>query len=152
MPAGTSHDDTKFIYHSLKPGETVYFLSKTYGVSENEIVESNPGIDITKLSVGMEIAIPRKDFMSSQQKFNEPASSQTKDKPQEKGYILHQVESGESMSSIAEKYGVSTRELRRANRDIRFPQVGDFVKVPGIAEPVKQEVVQAAADTASSGC
>ena len=30
-------DESKFIYHNLKPGETVYFLSRTYGVSENEI-------------------------------------------------------------------------------------------------------------------
>jgi LysM repeat protein len=147
--AGTRHDDSKFIYHSLKPGETVYFLSKTYDVSENEIIESNPGIDITKLSVGTEIAIPRKDFMSSQQKFNEPVKPESKDKPQEKGYILHRVESGESMSSIAEKYGISTREMKRANRDMRFPQVGDFVKVPGVAEPVKQEVVPAAEDTSA---
>jgi LysM repeat protein len=147
--AGTKHDDSRFIYHSLKPGETVYFLSKTYDVSENEIIESNPGIDITKLSVGAEIAIPRKDFMSHQQKFNEPPKPESKDKPQEKGYFLHQVESGESMSSIAEKYGISTRELKRANRDLRFPQVGDFVKVPGVAEPVKQVVVPAPADTSA---
>jgi len=150
-PAGaTKHDDSRFIYHSLKPGETVYFLSKTYDVSENEIIESNPGIDITKLSVGSEIAIPRKNFMSSQQKFTEPPKPEVKEQPQEKGYIYHQVKAGESMSSIAEKYGLSTRELRRANRDLRFPQVGDFVKVPGVAEPEKkEEVVAAAVDTAA---
>ena len=145
--SGTRHDDSKFIYHSLKPGETVYFLSKTYDVSEIDIIENNPGIDITKLSVGTEIAIPRKNFMSSQQKFAEPAKPEVKDKPQEKGYIYHQVESGETMSSIAEKYGMSTRELRKANKNLRFPQVGDFVRVPGVAEPVKQEPVAAAVDT-----
>src|SRR5450759_5410946 len=32
VPVKRDHDETKFIYHSLKPGETVYFLSKTYGV------------------------------------------------------------------------------------------------------------------------
>ena len=74
--SGSKHDESKFIYHSLKPGETVYFLSKSYDVSENEIIESNPGIDITKLSVGMEIAIPRKDFMSSRQKFDETEKPQ----------------------------------------------------------------------------
>ncbi len=141
------HDDAKFTYHILKPGETIYFLSRTYDVSENEIVESNPGIDITKLSVGMEIAIPRKDFMSSQQKFNDSAKKQAKNKPQEKGYIYHQVESGESLSSIAEKYGISLRELRRANRDLRFPQVGDFVKVPGAFVQEKPKLPAVTADT-----
>ncbi len=73
----SKHDDSRFIYHTLKPGETVYFLSKTYDVSENEIVQSNPGIDITKLSVGMEIAVPRKEFMNSRQKFEEPQKPMT---------------------------------------------------------------------------
>ena len=112
-----SHHESKFIYHILKPGETVYFLSKSYDVSENDIIYCNPGIDITKLSVGMEIAIPRKDFMSSRQKFDEPekpqvqtpvvveqkpAEPQEKLQDQEKGYFYHKVQSGESLSSIAD--------------------------------------------------
>jgi LysM repeat protein len=161
------HNDSKFIYHILKPGETVYFLSKTYDVSEIEIIQTNPGIDITKLSVGMEIAIPLKDFMSSRQKFEEPEKLTTiaqdkeqvpviapvqsqdriQEKPQDKGYILHKVQSGESLSSIAELYGLSVRELRRANRNLRFPQVGDYVKVPGVTLPEKTEIVPAEADT-----
>lgn len=146
-PSANQRDDSKFIYHILKPGETIYFLSRTYDVSENEIIESNKGIDISKLSIGTEIAIPRKDFMPQQQKFNESEKSRTKEKPQEKGYFFHEVKSGESMSSIAEKYGLSVRELRRANRDLRFPQVGDFVRVPGVA-PEKTEIpVIAPADT-----
>ena len=113
-------DETRFIYHTLRPGETVYSLSKAYGVSENEIIQSNPGIDITKLSVGTEIAVPKRVFMSDQQKFDE----------QEKKYIYHKVLNGETLSSIAEKYGLTVRVLRRENRDLRFPQVGDFVRVP----------------------
>jgi LysM repeat protein len=143
----SKHDDANFIYHIIKPGETIYFLSKTYDVSENEIVESNPGIDITKLSVGEEIAIPHKAFMTNRQKFDEPEKQQGKDKLQEKGFIYHKVESGESLSSIADKYGVSVRELRRANRDLRFPQLGDFVKVPGVIAPEQPEVVPVVADT-----
>ena len=43
-------DDSKFIYHILQGGETIYSLSKRYGVSENDIIQSNPGIDIYKIS------------------------------------------------------------------------------------------------------
>lgn len=118
-------DESKFLYHSLQPGETVYSLSKLYGVSENEIIQSNQGIDINKLSVGYEIAIPKRVFMSDRQKFDD----------QEKKYIFHKVLPGESLSTIAEKYGLTMRELRRENRDLRFPQVGDFVRVPGVKQP-----------------
>ncbi len=126
------HDDTRFIYHKLKRGETIYFLSKTYGVSENEIVQSNPGIEIDKLPVGSEIAVPRRVFMNERQKFDE----------QEKGYIYHKVVKGESVSSIAEKYGLTARELRKVNKNLWFPQVGDFVRIPvaNSAEIQKTEI------------
>jgi LysM repeat protein/ABC-type branched-subunit amino acid transport system substrate-binding protein len=114
------HDDAKFIYHKLQPGETIYSLSKAFGVSENEIISSNPGIEISRLTVGSEIAVPRKDFMTDRQEFA----------VQESNYLFHKVVKGESLSSIAGQYGLSVRELRKENRNIRFPQVGDYIRVP----------------------
>lgn len=140
VPVKLVHDDTRFIYHNLSPGETVYSLSKSYGVSENEIIQSNPGIDINKLSVGTEIAVPRREFMTNRQKFDD----------QEKKYIYHKVLKGESLSSIAEQYGLSVRVLRRENRDLRFPQVGDFVRIPGVAAPENQEVIIPKSDTVAT--
>jgi len=138
VPVKQRRDENKYIYHNLQPGETVYFLSKSYGVSENDIMLSNPGIDINKLPVGAEIAVPRKSFMTEKQDFAVLDSK----------YIFHKVVRGESMSSIAGKYGLTVRELRRENRDIRFPQVGDYLRIPvtklaeipGI-EPVKIDTV-----------
>jgi LysM repeat protein len=124
-----SHDKTKYIYHNLRPGETVYFLSKSYGVSENEIIQCNPDIDINKLPVGSEIIVPRRQFMQDRRKFDN----------QEKEYIYHKVIEGESLSSIARQYEITIRMLKRENRDLRFPKVGDFVKVPGVFEIIAQE-------------
>jgi LysM repeat protein/ABC-type branched-subunit amino acid transport system substrate-binding protein len=125
-------DEAKFIYHKLQPGETIYSLSKAYGVSDNEIVASNPGIEISRLSVGSEIAVPRKDFMTERQEFA----------TQEPNYLFHKVEKGESLSSIASQYGLTVRELRKENRNIRFPQVGDYIRVP-IAKVVEANPVSA---------
>jgi LysM repeat protein len=136
-PVKREHDENKFIYHSLRPGETVYSLSKSYGVSEGEIIQSNAGIDINKLSVGAEIAVPKREFMGNQQKFDD----------QEKKYIFHKVLNGESLSSIAKQYGLTVRQIRRENRDLRFPQVGDFVRIPGVKTAEIQEIEQAKADT-----
>lgn len=123
-------DEANFIYHTLNPGETIYFLSKLYGVSDNEIIQSNPGIDITKLSVGTEIAIPRRKFMSARQDFDVP----------ERKFTYHKVQEGESLSSIAPIYGLTVKDLRKENRDTRFPQVGDYLRIPGTREPeAKQE-------------
>jgi LysM repeat protein len=127
------HDDAKFIYHKLQPGETIFSLSKVYGVSENEIITSNPGIEISRLPVGSEIAVPRKDFMTDRQEFA----------VQESNYIFHKVVKGESLSSIATQYDLTVRELRKENGNIRFPQVGDYIRVPvkKVAEEISVPVV-----------
>ncbi len=82
------------------------------------------------MSVGAEIAIPRRDFMTDRQKFN--------DQPPK--YIYHKVTEGESLSSIASKYGLTLRELRRENRNLRFPQVGDYIRVPTSKMTEKEEI------------
>jgi len=137
----SNKDESKYIYHKLQPGETVYSLSKRYGLSENEIILSNPGLEINKLPVGTEIAVPRKQFMNERQKFNEQE------------FRYHRVVKGETLSSIADKYGVTLRELRRENRDVRFPQVGDYLRIPAtkqskehVIEPVIQDSVPVAAE------
>ncbi|MBK9391084.1 MAG: LysM peptidoglycan-binding domain-containing protein [Bacteroidetes bacterium] len=137
QPVKRQRDEVNFIYHTLNPGETIYYLSKLYGVSDNEIIQSNPGMDINKLSVGTEIAIPRRKFMSDRQKFDIP----------DKKYIYHKVQKGESLGTIAQIYGLSVKELRKENRDLRFPQVGDYVRIPAAQAPVVQEVVAEKSDT-----
>jgi LysM repeat protein len=125
-------DDSKYIYHKLIPGETVFALSKKYGVSEDEIVQSNPGIEINKMSVGFEIAIPRRQFMNNDQKLQPPP---------EKNIFEHKVIKGETLYSIAAKYGITVRELRRENKGLLFPKVDDSVRIPitKIIEVVAEE-------------
>jgi LysM repeat protein len=136
-PEKKQTENSKLLYHVLKPGETVYFLSKTYGVTVNEIIQSNPGIDITKLSVGAEIAVPRKVLIDTRQKFEE----------KENKFIYHKVVKGESLSSIAEKYGITLKELKKENSDMGFPQVGDFIKIPGVKTVVIREAEPDKIDT-----
>ena len=131
------HDNEKYIYHILQPGETIYALSKKYNVLESDIIKSNQGIDIYKISSGSEIAIPR--IIPA---IPEQPVIQKETKP-----YYHRVVRGESMASIAQHYGISTRELRRANRDVRFPQVGDYLRIPGLEVAVKEPVQEIKVDS-----
>ncbi len=136
----SSRDESKYIYHILKSGETVFQLSRLYGVPADSIIACNPGIDISKIPEGSEIAIPKK---------KEPVVVQEKPAVVP-GPKYHKVAYGESMASIAARYGITVRELRRLNRGMRFPQVGDYLIVPGTAEEVaKEEAEQEITDTTS---
>ncbi|HOW42014.1 MAG TPA: LysM peptidoglycan-binding domain-containing protein, partial [Bacteroidales bacterium] len=137
VPEKKKHDETNFVYHTLNPGETIYYLSKLYGVSENEIMQSNQGLDINKLSVGTEIAIPRRKFMNDIQKFDIP----------DKKYIYHKVQKSESLASIAQIYKIAVKDLRKENRDLRFPQPGDYIRVPAASLPEPDEPVAVVKDT-----
>jgi LysM repeat protein/ABC-type branched-subunit amino acid transport system substrate-binding protein len=115
-----ARDESKFNYHKLNPGETVFALAKKYGVSEDEIIQSNPGIEINRMPLGFEIAIPKRQFMNNEQKLQAPGEN----------IFEHKVVKGETLYSIAGKYGLTVRELRRANKGLLFPKVDDFVRVP----------------------
>lgn len=140
QPVKKQRDETNFIYHTLNPGETIYYLSKLYGVSDNEIIQSNPGVDITRLSVGTEIAIPRRKFMSDRQKFDIP----------DKKYTYHKVQKGETLGTISQIYGLTVKELRKENRDMRFPQVGDYVRIPAVQVPEEKEVLAVKSDSVAT--
>ena len=134
-------DEKKYIYHKLQPGETVYFLSKKYNVEEAEIIKSNPGLDISKLPLGAEIAVPRKGTAVVEEQAPRQTIVQTTVQttaPPDSKYYYHRVVKGETLASIAEMYGLTIRALRRENRDQRFPQVGAYLRIPGF-KPVKPE-------------
>jgi len=142
-------DEIKYIYHVLQPGETIYSLSKRYSVSEADIVQSNPGIDIHKLSTGAELAIPRNTPLSTvqnpvQNQVQKPFQNQVQQV--ERAYY-HKVQNGETMASIARHYGISVRELRRGNRDTRFPQVGDSLRIPGMRVIIKKSPEKSETDS-----
>ena len=126
-------DESKFFYHRLKPGETVYSLARNYGVSVQEITESNPGVEINKLPVNYEIAIPRRTVKQTTEEIQ----------PQEKkGFLEHRVVKGETLASIAEKYGISVRDIRRENKGIIFPHVNDILRIPVTrVNEIKEEAI-----------
>ncbi|NLA49471.1 MAG: LysM peptidoglycan-binding domain-containing protein, partial [Bacteroidales bacterium] len=141
-------NESAFHYHRIQPGQTVYSLSKLYDVTEKEILAANPGIDISRLPVYSEIAVPKRDAMGGR----EILPVQDIRTPQDARYMFHKVEAGESLASIAGKYGVTLRELRRENRNVKFPQVGDYLRIPESGRMKFQlaEIEQPAADTADA--
>jgi LysM repeat protein len=106
----------------MMAGETIYSLSRQYDVSQTMIIEANPGMDPTDIPIGAELAIPKKE-MKSEVVSLAPVV--------EEEFTLYRVRQGETLSIIARKFGVTSRDIRRANGGILFPRVNDVIKIPG---------------------
>lgn len=115
-------DTDRFVYHIMMAGETIYSLSRQYDVSQTMIIEANPGMDPTDIPIGAELAIPKKE-MKSEVVSLAPVV--------EEEFTLYRVRQGETLSIIARKFGVTSRDIRRANGGILFPRVNDVIKIPG---------------------
>lgn len=46
------------VYHTVERGQTIYRISKAYGVSQEDIIEANGVQDVTKVRVGQVLFIP----------------------------------------------------------------------------------------------
>ncbi|MEX2370367.1 MAG: LysM peptidoglycan-binding domain-containing protein [Bacteroidales bacterium] len=106
--------------HIMKPGETLYSLSRIYNCSVDEILELNPGLDINDIPVGYELTLP-----SEEEELNELSFD-------EQGFIYHKVKKGETLYSIARYYEVSVREIRAVNAELGWggPRSGDVIRIP----------------------
>ena len=105
---------TGYIVHVLQPDETISTLADKYYGDYRKfhlIAEYNELEDATKVKVGQEIKIPVLEGMpviadraSIQTETGETAESIPGEIITVKGYILHKVESEETLSKLAQKY------------------------------------------------
>lgn len=99
------------LYHTVKRGETLSSISRLYGVTVQAIIEANQLTNPNLIYEGQRLRIP----------------------PAAKDYVIHVVASGESLLSIAAKYGVTIWDIARRNnlRNINLIYVGQRLIIPG---------------------
>ena len=93
-----------YLSHVVLERQTLYGISKAYGVTEAEIYEANPGLKETGLQKNAIILVP----------FREQAA--VRDVPQEdKSFTEHTVKWYEDIDDIARKYDISVKDLMEYN-------------------------------------
>ena len=132
IPAATTE-------HTIAKGEYLSTIAKKYGVSLKAILEANPGVDPKRLQIGKKLNIPAptaaavsgSDAVLSPAAVSDSMSAQT-----------YPLKSGDNLTKIAPKLGVTLKALRSANnlKTDRI-KVGDKLKIPvkagaPVAEPV----------------
>ena len=109
--------------HMVEKGDTLYSLSKTYGVSEQEILDSNVSLSAATLRAGEYIFVPRKVVGS--------AYDAVRDDNMKEGE--HRVMAGETLYSLSRRYGITEDELLALNGLSDYTQLkaGMVIRVCG---------------------
>lgn len=138
---------THYIIHKVRKKETFYFISKKYGVTIGDIMESNPGL--TELKRGDILQIPQWDGTTPSGKEEDTETSL-----QEKQTVTHWVQKGETWYSISRKYGRSITVLQEANPEVKEIKTGQRLMIPpaeNYAEAPSEPVVGYFEHTISKG-
>lgn len=128
---------------TVQPGETLYSLSRTHGVSVSAIAAANGLTQSSQLTIGQRLTIPAPGSAAALGNGPAPLGVITQPNPaagpanttpaNTANSGIHVVQSGETMYSIAQRYGVSPNDLAAAN-GMASPQlvrVGQELSVPG---------------------
>ena len=93
-----------YLSHVVLEKQTIYSISKAYGVKEEDLYEANPSLRETGLQKNAILLIPYKGDVQ------EAAPSETS-----QGFIEHTVRWYEDIDDIAKRYNVSVKEIMDAN-------------------------------------
>ncbi|MCE7990154.1 MAG: LysM peptidoglycan-binding domain-containing protein [Caldilinea sp. CFX5] len=105
------------VSHVVQPGETLYGIAQKYGVDANAIAEANNVANRNQLRVGQKLTIPGITARQAAEALGR----------------VHVVQSGESLTAIAQQYGISAEEIISFN-NISNPDaiyVGQELIIPG---------------------
>lgn len=96
-------EGTNYYVHSVKKGDTVYSLARLYGVTEEELLKSNPQA-VEGLQPGQVLKIRVTDVRPK-----------LKPKKMARLFDIHTVNQGETAYAISKRYGISVNTLIEDN-------------------------------------
>ena len=125
-------EKTTWAEHKVRKGETVSTIARRYGVSVASILQANNLGKKQKLRIGQTLVVPVSIGSKSVASY---VSSGKKSKGIEKEYPdKYLIKPGNTLKQIADAYGVSQTELRRANKMSSSRIIaGNWLKIPSKA-------------------
>lgn len=122
-------------HHTIHAGETLYYITKKYGVTAQELCNANPGLSATNFKAGEVIVIPNKANTASDTE-NIAAPKQKEGCKQ-----MYCVQKKETIYSIAQKFGITERELLAANPTLKNAKIkkNQYLCIPYSASDVEPE-------------
>ena len=106
--------------HVVKNNDTLWKLSQAYGVSVQNLIDANPGIDANKLQIGTSLCIPAV-LIPSTSHHTCPGSA-----------ISYIVQAGDTLWKLSQLYGISVQSIIDLNLGIdpQNLQIGSAICIP----------------------
>lgn len=109
-------DGQRYYVHTVERGETLYSLARAYGVTEQQIIDSNEGLSAKTLAAGGRIFVPASGRTDT--------SSTDSPRNQDDGrYRQHVVSRGETLLQIATRYKISPEVIREDNPNVDLTKI-----------------------------
>ena len=109
-----------FIFHVVKQSETVYSISRLYRVSIHSIYQFNPEAEV-EILVNEILRIPK----------TEDEAERSGLMREDELYYYHQVQSKETVYSLAREYEVKVADLFEMNPDVSdHIEIGQIIRIP----------------------
>lgn len=99
------------LVHQVREGETLIAIADEYDTAVEAILALNPDVDPELIQVGQLLLIPAQQPTPGPTSTPEPGVPT----PTPPDYVVHVVVPGDTLSSIAEQYGISVALIRTAN-------------------------------------
>lgn len=130
--------------HKVQPKETVWGISKQYGVTQEQLVEANPFLKDRVLQAGDVLTIPGKTEDQPKEPVKEPIKeTPEKTKPiasqegdvfiptEDKNFIYLKIKAKQTIYSLTKDYQVSEETLRSLNPQLaKGLKAGDIIRIP----------------------
>jgi LysM repeat protein len=112
---------TEYINHEVQLQETLYSLSKQYGISTQALKDENPIIETDGLKAGFILRVPTKKARTVQDLF---AQNDVK-------YFLHPVQEQETAYSLGKRYKITIDSLYILNPEMKAGlKLGQLLRLP----------------------
>lgn len=116
------------IVHTVRPGDTLYKISRIYGVTVDQLMDSNDDINVYNLQVGSKICVPVSDQSNPSQGF------------------VYRVQPGDNLNNLLKKFNITFEDFETYN-----PQLMPIQLRPGTVVYLPPEKVMRDIDNDSMG-
>ncbi|HOK99356.1 MAG TPA: LysM peptidoglycan-binding domain-containing protein [Bacteroidales bacterium] len=123
-----TNDKENEVLHTVMPGQTLFSISRMYGVNVTDIKSANQlSSDTVRVSQQLIIPVNRKvDSLRIATTHTIQVPSSTSDR-----FVMHRVQEGETLYSLSRKYGTTVDKILEANPDQRESlKLGAELKIP----------------------